>query len=72
MVIFIASEFETVAWNELALGERLGAGAFGEVHCATFRGRLVALKQLILPQDESGSFVILLSFIQNDNLCRKK
>lgn len=61
----------TVKWDELQIGERLGAGAFGEVHCATLRGELVAVKKLILPQDESGLFVVALNSksMQTDDLC---
>lgn len=34
----------TVSWRDLALGPRLGGGASGEVHGATWNGRPVALK----------------------------
>ncbi len=43
----------TLAWSDVELGERIGAGSFGEVWSATLGGEAVAVKKLL---DPSGNF----------------
>jgi hypothetical protein len=42
----------TVDWSSIVLGERIGAGSYGEVFNATLDGEAVAVKKLL---DESGT-----------------
>jgi hypothetical protein len=42
----------TVSWSSIVLGERIGAGSYGEVFNATLDGEVVAVKKLL---DESGT-----------------
>lgn len=75
-VNYAASELNTVGLkivsNQITLGRRLGAGAFGEVYLGLYSGTLVAVKSLFDTETENGtsfqSEATILTLLRHPNI----
>ena len=60
-----------LSWDEIELGEQLGVGAFGVVFKAELDGEAVAVKRLVLPEDESERAALIDEFARECETMRK-